>query len=722
MIIGLTIPIGADTKKFDAAIKKMDRNVKATSKDVRELSKSLKIEWNNGRFLQAQKQAKEAIEQTNVKAKSLRERLKYLDSVGTDKTSAEYQKLKSELIKTEGKAVVLRQKLKAINTLKFDRVAGKLKALGRSLSTIGRQMTTMVTLPILALGAASVKMALDFDTSFRKVSTLFGDVAVNSDGLKDKIKKLSIETGLASTELNEGLYQALSAGVVVTKDMTEAMTFLEIATSLARAGFTTTEKAVDAMTTVINAYGMSVEDAAYVSDILLATQNKGKTTVDELAGSISKVIPVAATLGVSFEDVAASLAALTAQGVPTEQATTALNQVFAQLGKSGTTASDILKNKTGKSFKELSEEGISLKEVFEILTEGAEGNNVAMIDLFGNIRAAKGFMSLTADEGRLFSEALDYVGNSAGLTGEALELMQGPQFELQQTLERLKTAMIELGNAFLPIVLEMAEKLNVLLQKFLELDEGTKGTIVKMLLFAAVLGPALLALGALVKGVYAAIVVVKLLSAAMMFLAANPIVLVLTLVVGLLALLYFKSEKFREAVNKLAKGIAKFIKDSWGSIKSFFQNFKHYFFSMINGVVEGASWMVNQVIGFLNNIIDLVNSIGKLIGINIERINEVDWSVEIPPMNVEIQPVMGELDDEDLNVSREGDILGTAPYHVSPSDIIEETNVMNDPQTVINQDYSDKEIKIEIIVQNYGEEIDVDKLAEEINLKLASQM
>ena len=100
-VMGLSIPISADTKSFNKGMKKMDRNVRATSKNVRELSKSLKIEWNNDRFLEAQKNAKTAIGQTEEKAKSLRKRLEYLDEVGTDKSSAEYKKLQSEIVKTE---------------------------------------------------------------------------------------------------------------------------------------------------------------------------------------------------------------------------------------------------------------------------------------------------------------------------------------------------------------------------------------------------------------------------------------------------------------------------------------------------------------------------------------------------------------------------------------------------------------------------------------------
>lgn len=125
------------------------------------------------------------------------------------------------------------------------------------------------------LGKSAIQLGLDFEQGFAKVSTLFGDVAVDTDNLKTKILDLSTETGIASTELNEGLYSALSAGIPVTEDMSDAMDFLTKATQLSVAGFTSTEKAVDVATTVLNSYGLEVGETDRVMNTLIETQNAG---------------------------------------------------------------------------------------------------------------------------------------------------------------------------------------------------------------------------------------------------------------------------------------------------------------------------------------------------------------------------------------------------------------------------------------------------------------
>ena len=147
-----------------------------------------------------------------------------------------------------------------------------------------------ITTGLAGIGTTAVLTGQKFETSFAKVSTMFGGVDVDVKGLKNQILDLSTATGIASDELNEGLYSALSAGVPVTEDMTEAIDFLTTSTKLAKGGFTTTEKAVDAVTTVLNGYKMETKDATKVADLLLQTQNKGKTTVDELASGYTNCI------------------------------------------------------------------------------------------------------------------------------------------------------------------------------------------------------------------------------------------------------------------------------------------------------------------------------------------------------------------------------------------------------------------------------------------------
>lgn len=332
---------------------------------------------------------------------------------------------------------------------------------------------------IKALGKAfvdSVQAAGNFETSMAKASTLFGDVNVDTENLNKKMLELSSATGLAADELGGALYSALSAGIPVTEDMGEATAFLETAAKLAKAGFTDVDTSLSALAKTMNAYGMETDDADKIAKILIQTQNKGITTVDELGQNLAQVTPTAAAMGVSFENVGAALASMTAQGTPTAQATTQLNSLFAELGKSGTKAAQSLEAATagteyaGKSFTDLTNEGVSLGEILSLVGNYAAENNLSMLDMFSSIEAGKAALSITGDlEG--FNENLAAMSTEADVVGEAYEKMAAT---FEETLNRTKTGlqnfMISVGSEFLPSIGGLLEGVNLMIGG--SMDEG----------------------------------------------------------------------------------------------------------------------------------------------------------------------------------------------------------------------------------------------------------
>lgn len=297
--------------------------------------------------------------------------------------------------------------------------------------------------------AAIVKVGYDFETSMAKVQTLADTTQVSMADLSKGIMEISNTTGQSSQSLAEALYQALSAGVQTG----DALAYTEQAAKLAAAGFTTTESAVDALSTVMNAYKMDASEVNAVSDMLLQTQNKGKTTVDELAASIAQVTPTAAAMGVGFEQVSAALATMTAQGVPTSQATTQLNQLFAELGKSGQQASENLMKAAegteyaGMSFQQMMDAGVPLNEVLNMMSDYAEANGKTLLDMFGSIEAGKAALTMAGENSEMFANNLEAMNESAGLTEEGFTTMtdtlQGKIGILQESFSNLGIAIYQ---------------------------------------------------------------------------------------------------------------------------------------------------------------------------------------------------------------------------------------------------------------------------------------
>lgn len=280
---------------------------------------------------------------------------------------------------------------------------------------------------IAAAGAAATAVGKEFETSFAKASTLFGDVNVDTDNLKKNILSVSDATGVAASELNESLYSALSAGIDVTEDMGEATAFLESSAKLAKAGFTDMDTAVSATAKTLNAYGLGVSEADRIQKILIQTQNKGITTVDELGASLSQVTPTAASFGVSFENVGAALSNMTAAGTPTAQATTQLNALIAELGKTGTQGAKSLAKAAkgteyaGMGFKEMMDAGVPLNEVLDMVRASADESGLSMVDMFSSIEAGKAALALSGENSAKFAENLEAMGTSADVVTEAYD-------------------------------------------------------------------------------------------------------------------------------------------------------------------------------------------------------------------------------------------------------------------------------------------------------------
>lgn len=298
------------------------------------------------------------------------------------------------------------------------------------LSKLGGTAAKAMAAVTAAIGAASVaiiSLGSEFEAANAKASTLFGDANVNMSQYGTDMLALSTKTGLAASELGNTMYDALSAGIPASDDMSEALGFLEKNTKLAKAGFTDINTATTATAKVLNAYKMDVSETDRVHKVLMQTQNKGITTVNELGSVLSQVTPTASAMNVSFEQVGAALANMTAQGTPTAQATTQLNQLLAELGKSGTIANESLKAATegtkyaGKSFQDLMKEGVPLNEILDLIDGTAKNNGKSMLDMFSSIESGKAALALSGQNSKQYADNLKEMGTSADVVGDAYE-------------------------------------------------------------------------------------------------------------------------------------------------------------------------------------------------------------------------------------------------------------------------------------------------------------
>lgn len=296
--------------------------------------------------------------------------------------------------------------------------------------------------------------SMEFETAMAKVGTIADESQKPLGDMRNEILALSSETGKSVGELAEATYQAISASVATES----AVDFVGTANKLAVGGFSDTTTAVDILTTAINAYGMSADDAAKISDVLITTQNLGKTSVAQLGASMGMVIPLAAAYNMDLEDLSASYALLTANGTQTAQATTYVKAALNELGSTSSVVGSTLKKKTGKTFAELMAEGNSLGDVLQVLADSVDGDTTAFNNMWSSSEAGVGMLSILNSGTSKYNSLVQSMEGSTGAATAAFDKMSATgefaQQRFQNATENLKIA---IGDELAPVLMELQQ-------------------------------------------------------------------------------------------------------------------------------------------------------------------------------------------------------------------------------------------------------------------------
>lgn len=323
--------------------------------------------------------------------------------------------------------------------------AGKIS--GKSL---GSALVGSLTKVVAAAGSGKMLVSAftggtALESAMAKVGTIADTAKVPLESLSSQVLQVSGDMHIGANEISEAAYQAISAG----QDTGNAVAFAGKASMLAKAGFTSSASAVDILTTALNAYGKGADEVGHVSDVLLTTQNLGKTSVDELAGSMGRVIPLAAAYNVSLENLSSGLAIMTANGIATAEASTYTKSMLNELGDTGSTVGKILQQQTGKSFAELNADGKSLGDVLQILYGKVGGNATEFAGLWSSVEAGTGALSLASSGADKFNGVLQQMQADSNLTQTAYDTMTDT---MAYKLDGVKTNAQNLGTALFDAV------------------------------------------------------------------------------------------------------------------------------------------------------------------------------------------------------------------------------------------------------------------------------
>lgn len=504
-----------------------------------------------------------------------------------------------------------------------------MKSAGKQITDIGKTLTVGITTPLLGLGTISVKTAADFQESMSKVSAISGATGDDLARLTDMAKHMGATTKFSASESAEAFQYMAMAGWK-TEDMLSGISGIM---NLAAASGEDLALVSDIVTDALTAFGLSASDSARFADVLAAASSNANTNVAMMGETFKYVAPVAGSLGYSAEDTAVAIGLMGNAGIKASQAGTSLRQILlglqggVELATKSTDSWVIEVENADGSMRNLNDVVVDLREAFADMTDAQKASNAEAIA--GKVGMSGLLAIVNASEGD-FNKLTEAINNSNGVAKNMAETMQD---NLNGKLTQLKSALegvaISFGEVLIPMLMKVIESITNVVQKFANLDEGTRKLILTIGAIAASIGPLLLVIGKLVttgskiaswgKGVAAAIKGVMAGTkgiGAVMTAVFGPGGIILLVIAGIAALvagfmyLWNTNEDFKNffintwnAIVEFMTPILEYLKtvivQCWVDITTMLQP---YIEAIKTFIVEAWNFILTTIVPILNNI------------------------------------------------------------------------------------------------------------------------
>lgn len=509
----------------------------------------------------------------------------------------------------------------------------KFKGFSSALNTVGSGLAKGVTLPLLGVGTAAVKVASSFDSAMSEVKAISGATGTQFTQLRDKAIEMGAKTKFSATESAEAFKYMAMAGWD-TKDMLNSISgVMNLAAASGEDLGTVSDIVTDAMTAfglaadgttkvLKNGYNVEVSNAEHFSDVLAEASSRSNTNVSLMGATFKYVAPIAGAMGYSIEDTAVAIGLMANAGIKGEQAGTALRSTITRLVKptkeSGTAmdALGISVTNSDGSMKSLDDVLRQVRSSMSGLTEDQKASYAAML---AGQEGMSGLLAIVNASDEDYQKLSESIQNCTGASQEMADTMQdnlgGAVTLLKSALE---SAGITIGERLTPYIRELAEWITGLVEKFNSLSDSQQDLIVKIGLILTAIAPVMLigskvfsllssvigiitTVGSALSTVFAfglnatalsaagASTGVTMLAGAIGFLA-SPITLVIAAITALVAafvIAYKKSETFRNFINSLVEDLKTFFTET---VPQAFEIFKE----KISEVFENAKQKIGE--------------------------------------------------------------------------------------------------------------------------------
>lgn len=377
------------------------------------------------------------------------------------------------------------------------KIGGNLSNIGKGLTSAGTTLTKNVTVPLLGIGAAGIKVATDFEKGMSEVRAISGATGKDFDALKDKAIELGADTAFSAGAVAEAMTEMAKAGWN-SQQIIDGMSGVLAAAAASGEGLASVSTIV---ADTITGFGMAASDSTKVADLLTQAANSGTIGITDLGESFKYIAPVAGAMGFSIEDVTTAISAMSMAGIKGSQAGTSLRTILTNMVKPTDDMAWVMErlnisitNNDG-SMKSLDDVIANLRTSFEGLTEAEKAEYAATLAGKEGMSGLLSILNLTEEEYNAVAASMD---NASGVAEQTASVMQDNlQSKIEQLGGSLESLAIKLADYVLPYIQQFVIWLTSLVDKFTNLDPETQKTILKFAGLAAAAGPVLVVFGKL---------------------------------------------------------------------------------------------------------------------------------------------------------------------------------------------------------------------------------
>lgn len=639
-IQGITVEIGGDTTKLGNALQSVNDKAKSLQSELRGVNTLLKMDPTNVTLL---KQKQDLL---NKSIAECREKLNVLKSTQIqvqeqfekgEITEEMYRDFQREIVATENKLSNLKKEVKSFGSVGAQQVAAvgtKMQSLGDSITNVGKKFTVVSAAASAALVGIS-KSAIDFETAFTGVTKTVDGTDEQLENIRQGLFDLSEATASSATDIAAVAEAAGQLGVKTDNvlDFTETMVRLGDSTNLSA------DEAATAIAQLYNVMGSDINTVDQFGAALVALGNNAATTEADILNMSTRIASSGSQVGLTEQQVLALATTLSSVGLEAEGGGSAISAVITQIDKDVALNSNTLKTWADvagisvKDFKNLWENDAmtAIQKVVAGMGDasaGGENLNVILDELGVTSLRQTDTMKRLSSASELMSDMVDISNTSwkenTALTTESSKRYENTAAKMQQLKNTVTELCSKLGEILLPIIQNICNSLSSFVNWLTNLSPTMQKVILVVIALVAAIAPLLITIGKMVSSIGTIMTfapklvsmfgtIKTSLSGLFSFIAAHPIILIITAIIAAVVLLWNKCEWFRNLVIGLFEAIKNALITVWNNIKAVWDFVQPYFVALWEGIKASLQPVIEAVIGAFQAAWEFIKTIWDIV-------------------------------------------------------------------------------------------------------------